>query len=106
MGVVTETTGAVCPQCRRSLGRIDKITYTTWFYVCTGCRFLWDAPNVPVGAATPDPAAIGPSVCPFCKSGQVSTKSKSSSNDAYWRCGGCGQMWNPTRMKLSRGARY
>jgi transposase-like protein len=45
--------------------------------------------------ASPTPA---PAVCPFCQSGQVSTTSKSADIDAYWRCGGCGQIWNPSRL--------
>ena len=37
--------------------------------------------------------------CPFCGSGDLTTTSKESPDAAYWRCRGCGQIWNPSRME-------
>ena len=39
-----------------------------------------------------------PATCPFCKSAAVVTTSKTVSLATYWRCGGCGQVWNPARL--------
>jgi transposase-like protein len=40
--------------------------------------------------------------CPFCRSAEIATTSKSYKDDAYWRCRGCGQIWNPTRLVEKR----
>ena len=44
-------------------------------------------------------APATPSTCPFCKSTRVTT-SKVISDATYWRCHGCGQIWNPARLNL------
>jgi ribosomal protein L37AE/L43A len=43
-----------------------------------------------------------PPVCPFCQSLVVSTTSKSITETTYWRCGTCGQIWNPSRLVAQR----
>jgi len=41
--------------------------------------------------------------CPFCRSEQVTTTSKAAvTQDVYWRCHTCGQIWNPARLTLPR----
>lgn len=48
---------------------------------------------------SPVPSATPPqTVCPFCRSGQITTTSKSVTETSYWRCHGCGQIWNPARL--------
>lgn len=48
--------------------------------------------------------AVAPARCPVCRSTEVTTTSKVASVDAYWRCGGCGEVWNVARHRA--GARY
>ena len=36
-------------------------------------------------------------ICPFCRSDKVTTTSKTT-DDVYWRCHLCGQIWNPSRL--------
>jgi transposase-like protein len=51
-----------------------------------------------------EPAKPVQPLCPFCRSEQVTTTSKSVSDSTYWRCHGCGQIWNPSRLhSLPRG---
>jgi transposase-like protein len=41
--------------------------------------------------------------CPFCRSEQVTTTSKSPvTQNVYWRCHACGQIWNQARLKVTR----
>jgi ribosomal protein L37AE/L43A len=47
---------------------------------------------------TPTSAHQKPAVCPFCRSGAVSTTSTVIGENTYWRCGGCGQIWNQSRL--------
>lgn len=37
-------------------------------------------------------------LCPVCRSNQVSTTSKSITAATYWRCHGCGEIWNQSRL--------
>lgn len=39
--------------------------------------------------------------CPFCRSTRVATASKTVSDSTYWRCLACGEIWNPTRARVS-----
>lgn len=56
-------------------------------------------------AITDAPTPTSP-VCPFCRSGHVTTTSKSSgAKDVYWRCHTCGQIWNPSRLVNVRAPR-
>jgi transposase-like protein len=38
-----------------------------------------------------------PKECPFCASPEVSATGKSVTSSSYWRCGACGEVWNPGR---------
>jgi transposase-like protein len=46
---------------------------------------------------TSDPSAVIATSCPFCRSSQVTTTSKTVSSSTYWRCQTCGEIWNPSR---------
>jgi hypothetical protein len=48
--------------------------------------------------------AAPPARCPVCRSEDVTTTSKVTSADAYWRCGACGEVWNVARHRV--GSRY
>ena len=50
---------------------------------------------IPTNAAPPSAALT----CPFCRSEKVATTSKST-DDAYWRCRECDEIWNPSRLKF------
>jgi hypothetical protein len=41
-------------------------------------------------------------LCPSCRSGRVTTTGNAESDATYWRCLGCGDVWNPGRMAASR----
>jgi transposase-like protein len=43
--------------------------------------------------------------CPVCRSDQVSTTSKSVNETTYWRCQGCGEIWNQARLLLAHRRR-
>jgi len=51
-----------------------------------------NAPKSPVA----EPAAP-PRVCPACKSSVITTTMRKRDENAYWRCGGCGEIWNAAR---------
>jgi len=53
----------------------------------------------PPPAATNREAVPEKPLCPFCRSAQVSTSSKSVTERTYWRCSGCGEIWNQTRLQ-------
>ena len=50
--------------------------------------------------------AIAPETCPFCKSRDVTTTSKTVSISTYWRCTACGQIWNVSRLQYGRRTSY
>ena len=58
-------------------------------------------------AVVPPSPAVGPTLpsCPFCRSLRVTTTSKLVSDATYWRCHGCGQIWNPSRLLVARPPR-
>jgi transposase-like protein len=43
------------------------------------------------------PVAATP-MCPVCRSEKVSTTSKTVNETTYWRCHGCGEIWNQSRL--------
>jgi hypothetical protein len=45
------------------------------------------------GAAAP----TTPAVCPACRSSSITTTARNPDENAYWRCGGCGEIWNAVR---------
>ena len=51
--------------------------------------------------ATADAAA--PTVCPACKSAAIATTARNPDENAYWRCSGCGEVWNAARRAASSG---
>ncbi len=46
---------------------------------------------------------ITPTVCPACQSAAIATTSRNPGENAYWRCRGCGEIWNATRRAASIG---
>jgi transposase-like protein len=49
-----------------------------------------------------------PSECPACGSSDVKTSSKVVTESSYWRCDGCGEVWNVGRRRAaaSHSPRY
>jgi transposase-like protein len=45
-----------------------------------------------------------PKVCPVCRSTDLTTTAKKTTATSYWRCLGCGEVWNQER--LGGGNRY
>jgi transposase-like protein len=46
------------------------------------------------------PVTVAP-VCPVCRSAVVvCTNGKPASDNSYWRCDTCGEIWNPSRLSL------
>ena len=41
-----------------------------------------------------------PTSCPFCGSPKIATASEKADTSAYWRCEGCGEMWNVARLRV------
>jgi len=50
----------------------------------------------------PGPVIV-PTQCPKCRSQEVTTVSKVVSAESYWRCGGCGEVWNAGRRREQTG---
>jgi len=48
-----------------------------------------------------DPAksVTAPTSCPFCRSKDLRTAAKVIDESTYWRCIGCGEIWNPGRLR-------
>jgi transposase-like protein len=40
-----------------------------------------------------------PKECPFCRSTRIVTSAERIDASSYWRCEGCGQMWNVERLR-------
>lgn len=57
---------------------------------------------------TPDGPAAGavepPKKCPECGATDLTTASKVANAESYWRCNGCGEVWNVGR--LDAASRY
>ena len=45
------------------------------------------------------PATLKPESCPACGSRAVGTLAKVITPETYWRCQGCGEIWNPARVE-------
>lgn len=43
-----------------------------------------------------------PTRCPSCRSLAISTTARNPDAHAYWRCGGCGEVWNASRRDSTR----
>lgn len=52
-----------------------------------------------IGASTRPDESATPTRCPACRSNDILTTSKVVSADAYWRCCGCGEVWNAGRLR-------
>lgn len=48
------------------------------------------------------PPVVTPSTCPFCAGTDVGTTDRTVSASSYWRCAGCGQIWNAGRFRGTR----
>jgi transposase-like protein len=42
-----------------------------------------------------------PTACPFCRSPRVLAAGDKIDASTYWRCEGCGEMWNLARLQTS-----
>ena len=49
--------------------------------------------------------ASTPTVCPACRSAEIATTARKPDEHAYWRCSGCGEIWNAARRAASSGGR-
>lgn len=47
-------------------------------------------------------AEPAPSSCPTCRSSEIVTTAKSPDVASYWRCTGCGEVWNVSRRRTAR----
>ena len=45
-----------------------------------------------------DRAAAAPNICPYCFCGDLSAPGRVTAA-TYYRCNGCGQIWNPARLR-------
>jgi len=52
-----------------------------------------------------EPVAEAVTACPFCRSDKVTQSGKAPTTDTYWRCLGCGEVWNPARDAAGRQRR-
>jgi transposase-like protein len=44
-------------------------------------------------------APPAPTTCPFCRSPRITTTAGKADASSYWRCEGCGQVWNVARLR-------
>jgi len=59
----------------------------------------------PVHASAPASTVAPPTRCPTCRSLDILTTARVPDEHAYWRCGGCGEVWNASRRDSARNAR-
>jgi hypothetical protein len=38
-----------------------------------------------------------PTACPVCQSTSITTTARNPDANTYWRCDGCGEVWNSSR---------
>ena len=53
--------------------------------------------NAGAGRAPVTAAVAVPAFCPACQSRSISTTARNPDESTYWRCGGCGEVWNASR---------
>ena len=56
------------------------------------------------GSSAPSAAAgsaAAPTVCPACRSHSISTTVRHPDEHTYWRCDGCGEIWNVSRREAA-----
>jgi transposase-like protein len=51
-------------------------------------------------------AAPSPTICPFCRSPKIMTVSDKVDSATYWRCEGCGDVWNVARLRPTNRRGY
>jgi transposase-like protein len=49
---------------------------------------------------------VAPTACPFCGSSAITTASEHADASSYWRCVGCGELWNVDRLRASSAQSY
>lgn len=59
--------------------------------------------NFHFGSDRPGATASVPTVCPACHSAAIATTARKPDENAYWRCSGCGEIWNAARRAASSG---
>jgi len=49
-----------------------------------------------------------PTDCPACQSIAITTTARHPDENSYWRCSGCGEVWNASRRhdEVKRGYRW
>jgi transposase-like protein len=62
---------------------------------------LFDPYGVRRASATTVDAGV-PSACPACASTSIRTNAKAPDANSYWRCEGCGEVWNAARRQEPR----
>ena len=48
-------------------------------------------------------AAAMPTMCPACRSLSIATTARKPDANAYWRCSGCGEIWNAAERETGEG---
>jgi len=61
--------------------------------------------NDPLPGSAPVTTHTLPTRCPTCRSLAISTTARAPDEHAYWRCGGCGEVWNASRRAAASNAR-
>ena len=51
-------------------------------------------------------AASLPTACPACQSLAITTTARNPDEHSYWRCSGCGEVWNASRRHDALKAGY
>jgi transposase-like protein len=49
---------------------------------------------------------VAPVVCPACGSDDLVAARKTADESAYWRCRGCGEVWNVGRRQTTAPSPY
>ncbi len=57
----------------------------------------FDSAARPSAAAVTPPVDGRPTRCPACSSSDISTRARTPDSSSYWRCDGCGEVWNAAR---------
>jgi len=59
-------------------------------------------------AADRSPATLPttiPTACPACQSRAITTTGRQADENTYWRCAGCGEVWNAARRRQAAPTR-
>ena len=65
----------------------------------------FDFGKTPAHASAPAATVAPPTRCPSCRSIDILTTARGPDEHAYWRCGGCGEVWNASRRDSMRNTR-